>query len=684
MLAVALFGACSSGSDNLVTVTQTVGATGGTVSAPAGSAIAGASLMIPAGALAADATVTIKSGPSGNAVVSGFDLVGPVIEIAVRQGTTDVTLSAPATLSVPYNTAQAGTGTVILYKKSGLADPVVVSGATATGGTVTSSVDSFSLFWAMVAAQNPPTGITVTGVNPNTGDMAGGTAVTISGTNFSSAGTTTVSFGGVAATNVAVASATQITCTTPAAAAAGVVALAVTNNGNNATLASAFTYTGGGGGMSLAFISPTSGPLAGGTSVQVFGSDFPTTGLFVVTFGGVPATNVIVSSTSDLTCTTPAGAAAGAVDVVLTVGAETASLASAFTYNPAPSTFGTWSAQSTTDAPSARFGHGMVAAGGKVYVFGGRSFASTPQAKADGFVYDATANTWTALPSTGAPSERYWHQMIALGTKVYVFGGSRDQNPGMAPDSAVYDSVAGTWAAMSMTSAPTEIDSAVGDFTGNRIFVFGRISNVSNLYIYDAGTDTWTAGATGHGLANTTSVDQFRMAWTGSLVIAFDSTTGEGARYDPVAGTWSAMSMTGAPTGRNLPATGFYDGYFVVYGGDHNTEVGGAMYQVSTDTWTATSTVNEPGKRSEAHTVPTGNGLFLFGGSTGSTSGILRLSDGYWFIPSTNTWEKATVDFTNQPTARSEARVAYVGTIIVFGGVGQTSQALSTGANLSR
>ena len=49
---------------------------------------------------------------------------------------------------------------------------------------------------------------------PNNGTAAGGTAVTITGTNFSAGAT--VTFGATAATNVVVASGTSITATTPA------------------------------------------------------------------------------------------------------------------------------------------------------------------------------------------------------------------------------------------------------------------------------------------------------------------------------------------------------------------------------------------------------------------------------------------------------------------------------------
>ena len=83
----------------------------------------------------------------------------------------------------------------------------------------------------------------ITGVSPNTGSTAGGTPVTISGTNFFNP--STVTFGGVAATNVVVVSSTTITATTPAHAA-GPVNVVVNDQGACVdifgTLPNGFTY----------------------------------------------------------------------------------------------------------------------------------------------------------------------------------------------------------------------------------------------------------------------------------------------------------------------------------------------------------------------------------------------------------------------------------------------------------
>jgi fibronectin type 3 domain-containing protein len=79
---------------------------------------------------------------------------------------------------------------------------------------------------------------TVSSVNPNSGSSLGGTAVTITGTNFATGAT--VTFGGTAATNVVVTNNTTITATTPAGR--GTVTVTVTVNSQSGSLTNGFAY----------------------------------------------------------------------------------------------------------------------------------------------------------------------------------------------------------------------------------------------------------------------------------------------------------------------------------------------------------------------------------------------------------------------------------------------------------
>ena len=151
---------------------------------------------------------------------------------------------------------------------------------------------------------------TVISVSPNSGPVAGGTAVTITGTNFATGAT--VTFGSAAATNVVVVNSTTITATTPAGSA-GAVTVTVTVNGQSGSLAGGFTY----GQPTVSSVSPNNGPVAGGTAVTITGTNFAAGA--TVTFGSAAATNVVVVNSTTITATTPAGSA-GAVTVTVTNG----------------------------------------------------------------------------------------------------------------------------------------------------------------------------------------------------------------------------------------------------------------------------------------------------------------------------------------------------------------------------
>ncbi|MFJ5121966.1 IPT/TIG domain-containing protein [Kitasatospora sp. NPDC088548] len=81
---------------------------------------------------------------------------------------------------------------------------------------------------------------TVSSVLPSTGAAAGGTVVTITGTNLD--GVSAVTFGGTAGTALTVVSDTVIKVTTPAKAA-GAVDIVLTDDAGPVTKVGAFTYS---------------------------------------------------------------------------------------------------------------------------------------------------------------------------------------------------------------------------------------------------------------------------------------------------------------------------------------------------------------------------------------------------------------------------------------------------------
>ena len=80
-------------------------------------------------------------------------------------------------------------------------------------------------------------------------------------------------------------------------------------------------------------VSPPKGQTFGGTSVKITGRDF--TDATSVTFGGLPATNVVVLNRATITCTTPAHSA-GTASVLVTTPLGTNPANTHFTYNEPP------------------------------------------------------------------------------------------------------------------------------------------------------------------------------------------------------------------------------------------------------------------------------------------------------------------------------------------------------------
>lgn len=179
-------------------------------------------------------------------------------------------------------------------------------------------------------------GLSISTVGPNSGPVAGGTTVIISGSSFSQSAS--VVFGGVPATSVAVVSSTELKAVTPAHAS-GTVTVAV-NEGyhhqyQSATFTGGFTYTGTTStNLSISGASPAKGSTGGGTVVSITGKGFQAGA--AVTFGSSRSTAVTVASSSQINAMSPPESS-GTVPITVTdPNAQSASLPSGFTYTSGP------------------------------------------------------------------------------------------------------------------------------------------------------------------------------------------------------------------------------------------------------------------------------------------------------------------------------------------------------------
>ena len=183
---------------------------------------------------------TISSAPSSIAYGNAFTLQTPDAAsissaVLVRNGTVTHAFGMDQRLVGMSFTAGSGSLNVTAPPNGNIAPP----GYYMLFILNNSGVPSVALMVQLgQQAGSPPM---VRSAEPNNGSTAGGTAVTITGTNFAAGAT--VTFGGTAATNVTVVNSTMITATT-LAHAAGAVTVTVTVNGQSGNLANGFTYNG--------------------------------------------------------------------------------------------------------------------------------------------------------------------------------------------------------------------------------------------------------------------------------------------------------------------------------------------------------------------------------------------------------------------------------------------------------
>ena len=174
----------------------------------------------------------------------------------------------------------------------------------------------------------------ITSINPNNGPETGGTAVNIQGTGFLP--NSTVFFGITPATSVVVHSFSSLTAIAPPGV--GTVDITVvTSMGESAiTPADRFTYVPEPPPPPIPTVTsvvPSFGPQSGGNMVTINGTNF-IPGITTVNFGLIPATNVVVLSSTVLTVIAPAGSSI--VDVRVTTPNGTSPITSfdRYSYDP--------------------------------------------------------------------------------------------------------------------------------------------------------------------------------------------------------------------------------------------------------------------------------------------------------------------------------------------------------------
>jgi hypothetical protein len=232
--------------------------------------------------------------------------------------TTQVTIDGVVATDVTVNSSTQVRFTV----PAGTAGLSTVALSTALGGT-TSNSGTFRYIEAP----------TITSVTPTVGPIAGGTTVTITGTNL--ANTTSVTVGGVSGTALTNISSTSVSFTTAVSGVGGLrdIVLETYSGVGTATSSGAFRYVSA---PTITSVTPSAGPVAGGNTVTITGTNLTNT--TSVSFGSTPATSFSNVSDTQVTAVVPVFASSTPVSVTVQTydGNGSATLSNIYAYVPLP------------------------------------------------------------------------------------------------------------------------------------------------------------------------------------------------------------------------------------------------------------------------------------------------------------------------------------------------------------
>jgi hypothetical protein len=342
-----------------------------------------------------DVTVTVPAGTSATSSAdrwkwaSAPTVTGRTPTAGTANGGTPVTITGTSftgATAVKFGGTAATSYTVDSDTQITAVSPAHAAGVvdivvSAAGDSATSSADQFTYVGGRPV---------VTSVSPTAGPTAGGTTVTVTGSNFN--GASGVSFGSTAATAFTVNSDTSITATSPAHAAA-IVDITVSGPGGTSATTSGDRFIYFGGQPAVSSVTPNLGPPAGGTSVTIAGTNL--TGASAVAFGATAATSFTVDSDTQITAVSPAHGA-GVVDITVTAPGGTSAKLSGDQFSFRPD------------------GYWLVASDGGIFNYGSVAF------------YGSTGATKLNKPVVGmaaAPvGSGYW--LVASDGGIFNYGGA--------------------------------------------------------------------------------------------------------------------------------------------------------------------------------------------------------------------------------------------------------------------
>lgn len=150
----------------------------------------------------------------------------------------------------------------------------------------------------------------------------------------------------------------------------------------------------------------------------------------------------------------------------------------------------TWTATSTSDAPTGRHFSSAIWTGSEMIIWGGMSGNLDNGTWYDtGGRYNPLSDSWSATSVLGAPSPRIWHVDVWTGEEFIVWGGCSGQSscPVEVYTGGRYNPASDTWLATSIQSAPSERSNATAVWTGADMMVWSGLAGNVGTYTTSGG-----------------------------------------------------------------------------------------------------------------------------------------------------------------------------------------------------
>lgn len=240
-------------------------------------------------------------------------------------------------------------------------------------------------------------------------------------------------------------------------------------------------------------------------------------------------------------------------------------LSSCAKFNPATNT---WS--SMASLPQSRNLHTAVWTGSRIIAWGGR-LTNDNNITNTGYSYNPSSDSWSAISTTGAPSARHSHLALWVGDKMLIWGGSTGS--GAADSGALYDPSTDSWSNTSVIGRHTGHMETDLIWTGEKAFIWagstwGGMGGGGSLF--DPVANTW-ASITETNAPDPNGRNLHSTIWTGTEAIVWGGNLSglknTGGRYNPSTNKWVQTTTYGAPAARARQTAVWTGSQMIIWGG---------------------------------------------------------------------------------------------------------------------